>query len=294
MSDSPKISYFVKNPLTCPICGASVAKEDLLSGSGRLVAGDLTDELHRKYEKTKKFGAIYPLVYTLPHCPECYFTAFPSEWNGFKAKTSIKQVKEEQKKAYQRAESLLGSLKFTSHRRLEEGVASYLIALFVYEQADNDVIPVFRQALCTLRGAWLANYLAQENPDLSETAQEIATMLYRKSAFYYRYACELEETTSYGFTKINFLGPDQDNNFGFDGVLYLAGLLEFKYGQRQNNIARLKSLHSIKTTISKIVGSGKASKSKPKDILDLSRALYSAIKEEIEKLEAESSAELNS
>ncbi|NIZ46691.1 DUF2225 domain-containing protein [Entomospira nematocerorum] len=293
MSDSPKISYFVKNPLTCPVCSASVVKEELLSGSGRLVAGDLTDELHRKYEKTKKFGAIYPLIYTLPHCPECYFTAFPSEWNGFKAKTSMKQLKDEQKNAYARTEQLLGSLDFTSQRRLQEGVASYLIALFVYEQADADVIPTFKQALCTLRGAWLANYLAQQNEELHDTAIEIATMLYRKSAFYYRYSCELEETTSYGFTKINFLGPDQDNNFGFDGVLYLAGLLEFKYGQRQNSIARLTSLNSIKTTISKIVGSGKASKSKPKDILDLSRALYGAIKEEIETLEAQSSVESN-
>ncbi|NIZ18852.1 DUF2225 domain-containing protein [Entomospira culicis] len=291
MSDIPKVTYFAKNPLTCPICGHSVIKEELLSGSGRLIAGDLTDELHRKYEKTKKFGTIYPLTYVLPHCSSCHFTAFTPDWQNFKLKMSKQLLMHEQKRAYEMAESILGPLNFDEPRRLEEGIASYLIALFVYEQAAPEMIPIFKQALVTLRGAWLASYLAQEDPEKEETSQQLSAMLYRKAAFYYRYSCELEETTSQGFTKLSFQGPDQDNNFGFDGVLYLAGLLEFKYGQRNNPEARLISLNSVKTIISKIVGSGKASKSKPKDILDLARSLYAAIKAEVESLEHELSKE---
>lgn len=60
MSDIPKVTYFAKNPLTCPICGHSVIKEELLSGSGRLIAGDLTDELHRKYERPKIWYHLSP------------------------------------------------------------------------------------------------------------------------------------------------------------------------------------------------------------------------------------------
>lgn len=294
MSNQPKLTFYTKTPLTCPICDASVPKEELLSGSGRLIAGNLTDELHRKYEKTKKFGNVYPLVYSLPSCPYCYFSAFPSDWTSFNIKTDKNLLKDEQKRAFELSTSILGEINFKKPRHLQEGITSYLIATFTYEHADTDINPTFKQALCTLRGAWLSNYLIQEHPENSSIYRQLATMFYRKASFYYRYSCELEDISTENFTNLSFLGPDQDNNFGFDGVLYLSGLLEFKYGQRSNLKARLMSLNNIKTTISKIVGIGKASKSKPMDILDLSRSLYTAIKKETELLEEQLSKELSS
>jgi uncharacterized protein len=37
-----RITYFLKDPIECPVCETSFYKEELLSGSGRLIAGNLT------------------------------------------------------------------------------------------------------------------------------------------------------------------------------------------------------------------------------------------------------------
>ena len=42
--DTKKTTFFSKNPIMCPVCDTSFYKEDLLSGGGRLIAGELTDE----------------------------------------------------------------------------------------------------------------------------------------------------------------------------------------------------------------------------------------------------------
>ena len=58
MSDmqSVKVTFFSKNPIECPLCNTKFYKEDLLSGRGRLIAGDLSDELRRFYEPSQKYG----------------------------------------------------------------------------------------------------------------------------------------------------------------------------------------------------------------------------------------------
>jgi uncharacterized protein (DUF2225 family) len=279
-----RISYFAKQTLSCPICKATVKKEELHSGAGRLIAGILTDELHRTYEPTKKYGLLYPLAYALPVCPKCHFSAFNSEWQAspkLKAGVNVKQILS---RNYSLLKEILPELDFNRSRTLMEGVGSYVLALFAYELFEPEVVPVFKQALCSLRGAWLCNDLDHLQPN--EGYRELAAILYRKASFYYRLTCELEEGDGSSFTKLRFLGPDQDNNFDFDGVLYLASLLEYKYGPRGVKEKRRLSLEASRTTISKVVGIGKASKNKPKDILDLSRNLYANIKEELASLDS--------
>ena len=57
-----KTSFFSKKPISCPVCGSSFHREEMLTGSGRLIAGNLTEELRRLYEVNKKFGEVNPLV----------------------------------------------------------------------------------------------------------------------------------------------------------------------------------------------------------------------------------------
>ena len=83
---------------------------------------------------------------------------------------------------------------------------------------------------------------------------------------------------------IPHLGPDLDNNFGFDGVLYLAGYLEYKYGQRGNTERRGALLAKARSTVSRIVGMGRSSKSKPSALLELARELHREIKEELDEI----------
>jgi hypothetical protein len=84
--------------------------------------------------------------------------------------------------------------------------------------------------------------------------------------------------------KVNF-GPDLDKNYGYDGLLYITGLLEYRYGPRGDKERRLKSLENAKRIVSKLFGTGKASKNKPSAILDKARELYDEMNKEIRQLQ---------
>ena len=64
MEETKKISFRQKNPVVCPVCKNEFYREEMFTGSGRLIAEKLTDELRRLYKESQKFGKIYPLVYT--------------------------------------------------------------------------------------------------------------------------------------------------------------------------------------------------------------------------------------
>jgi len=76
-----KISFRQKNPTICPVCGYEFYREEMLSGGGRLIAGKLTDELRRTYEKNEKWGVIYPLAYVVTVCPQCLYAAYPKDFS---------------------------------------------------------------------------------------------------------------------------------------------------------------------------------------------------------------------
>ena len=87
------------------------------------------------------------------------------------------------------------------------------------------------------------------------------------------------------FIKITdeFFGPDIDKNYGYDGVIYLSGLLEYKYGQRDDIPARLKKLDENKRAIARIFGLGKSTKEKPGPLLEHSRNLYDNLTKELKE-----------
>ncbi|MDC7232269.1 MAG: DUF2225 domain-containing protein [Spirochaetales bacterium] len=279
-----KLTFLSKQELDCPVCENSFKKEELLSGGGRMNAGDLTKELHRTYLPTNKFGAVYPLLYPVIVCPSCYYASYPSDFDNMKGDRlqALKKGTGDRKTAMN---SLFPDLDFNQSRRLQEGISSYAFASMCYESGTNDMAPTFKQAMSCLRAAWLCMDLHGE--EKGENYDYLAHVFYRKAAFFYGRVVELEQKGEESVEGLSHLGPDLDNNYGFDGVLYLSGYLEYKYGQRSNPERRGKQLAKARATVSRIVGMGKSSKAKPTAILELSRDLHKLIKEELDELGVE-------
>lgn len=268
----PAISYWSKDKCQCPICKKPFEREVMRSGNGRMIAGGLTDELHRIFEPSAKYGRVYPLIYEIGACPNCYAAFF---WNDFTEKITsddadkIYDSCQERKSA---VEQIFPYFNLKKERGLFDGAAMYYLALMTYDCMGVYTIPTMKQAIISLRLAWLCNEInercAEHNYDY------IAQVFYRKALFFYQQAVINESArTEKSSTLANF-GPDMDKNYGWDGVIYLCGLLEYKYGQQDDIQLRLKKLSESKTAIARIFGLGKSSKNKPGPLLEHARNLY--------------------
>jgi hypothetical protein len=74
-----------------------------------------------------------------------------------------------------------------------------------------------------------------------------------------------------------------DNNFGFDGVMYLTGYLEYHFGSQANPEQRERSLTSARRAIARLVGMGKSSKNKPTVLIEKAKELHKLLGEEIKE-----------
>lgn len=276
-----KVSYFAKKPTICPVCDAEFKREDLLSGGGRMNAGELTKELHRVYLPTTKYGDIYPLIYLVTVCPKCYYAAYPKDFNdlSFDQREKLKQLIPDRKTAFK---NIAPDLNFDQNRTLLEGIASYTFAMMCYDYVDKDKAPTYRQGVSALRAAWLANDMHNKAPN--DNWDYMSNVYYRKAAFCYAEVITLEQDGKESVQGLGALGPDMDQNFGFDGVIYLAAMLAFKYGQRGDTELRAKNLKQARSTVARIVGMGKSSKQKPSAFLELARDLHKDIKKELEEI----------
>lgn len=280
--EAKKTTFFSKNPIACPLCETSFYKEDLLSGGGRLIAGELTEELHRTYEPSKKFGEVYPLVYTVLVCPSCLYAAYPQDFHEIKEE-SIETLREQTERRVQSVSVVFADLDFTNYRGLKEGAASYFLAMMCYDYLDRYYSPTLKRALSALRAAWLLDSLHRKA--FNENYDYLSRLFYRKARFFYLQAIEMAQNGQEPLeANVNF-GPDLDKNYGYDGLLYVAGLLEYKYGPRKDAEKRIKSLENAKRIVSKLFGTGKASKSKPSAILDKARELYEEMNKEIKQIQ---------
>jgi len=282
MAENVKISFFAKNKTECPVCGAGFYRENLLSGGGRMNAGELTLEMHRLYEPTQKYGKVYPLLYPVTVCPDCYTAAYEKDFLEIDRPTvTLLQSSFEDRKGS--VNKLFPSIDFTLNRGLKEGIASYILAMISYDSFKADFTPTFKQAMSTLRAAWLCRHLEEEQP--GENYDYLARIFYRKASFFYRQVVENEQTGKESVEGVGNFGPDIDNNYGYDGVMYLTGLLEFYYGSREDMEKRVEKLKNSMTVVSRIVGMRKSSKSKPSTLVENAIELHGKIKEEIKKLE---------
>lgn len=280
MSADAKLTYFSKNKIQCPICENTFYREDLLTGRGRLIAGDLTDELRRQYDPSDKFGRVNPLIYPVTVCPACYYAAFPGDFLDIDPEAR-QAIDLDADKRLRDIGLLFDDLDFREPRGLKEGAASYYFAMMCYEFAPDEKSPTIKQGLCALRAAWLMNDLAAVERD--ENYDRVADIFYRKARFLYNQAIEYEQSGKESVSAVAHLGPDLDKNYGYDGVLYLAAYLDLHYGPKEDLKKYAAGLKFARRTCARIFGMGKASKNKPEAILDRARSLYETLGEELER-----------
>lgn len=272
------ISFYSKEQIECPVCHAKFKREELHSGGGRLIAGDLTDELRRLYEPSARYGKINPTIYNLTVCPKCLYTAFPQDFS-IPPKQTIEKFFETIESRYTSIKRIFNSVDFSKERGLKEGAASYYLSMLCYEICDKKFSPTIKQAISAIRAAWLFYDLSKKFPE--ENYKYISDLLYQKATFMYRKALELETNGVEIIAGLKSFGPDVDKNYGYDGIIYLSALLEYKYGQKNNMELRLKRLESQKFSLAKMFGLGKSSKSKPGPLLEAARDLYDNLKIEL-------------
>lgn len=272
------ISFFQRNPISCPICNASIYREELLTGRGRLIAGNLTLELRRLFEESKKFGEVTPLLYPITVCPDCYYATWKEHFLKVpdEAKEAIEADRDDR---IDSISSLLGNLNFTEARTTREGLASYYLAMRCYDHFTKEFAPVIHQGISCLRAAWLANDLERQEP--GENFAYLGRMFYRKARYFYSLALEYEQKGQQSIAGCANLGPDLDKNYSYDGVIYLNGYLEFHFGPRKNEEKRAETLLKSKRSVARIFGMGKASRNKPLPLLENAKTLYNLIAESL-------------
>ncbi|MCX7677752.1 MAG: DUF2225 domain-containing protein [Spirochaetes bacterium] len=267
-----KISYRQKNPTKCPACGFEHYKEEMLTGSGRLIAGKLTDELRRLYEKNEKWGVIYPLAYFLQVCPHCLYAAYPKDFLDITPE-EIEKIQRTTQARIASIKKFFGDLDFRKDRDLTLGAASYLLAVDCYSFRRKNLAPTFKKAVCSIRAAWLFSDLAKQYPN--KPYDKISDFFYQKAYEYYQEVLELVQTGKEPVEAAGHLGPDIDKNWGYEGILYMVAILTMKVGAREPNLAkRIENFEKTKRFLSRLFGSGKSSKTKPSALLDMTRDLY--------------------
>jgi uncharacterized protein len=272
------ITYFSKESTKCPICDSAFYRENLLSGGGRLNAGPLTDELRRDWLPSGKYGDIFPLIYEVTVCPSCYFAAYPSDFAITSEKIKAPLVQEISSRITE-TQLVFPRLDFASPRKIIEGAASYYLVMRCYDHFSKEFCPTFKQALSALRTAWLFDSLHRKFPQ--EHYNYLKDIFYGKALFLYKQAMEFEQKGKEPIGGIKNFGPDTDKSYGYEGIIYEIGVLEFKYGQREDLIKRAEALQAAKIAIGKMFGFGKSSKNKPGPLLEKARELYDRMAAEL-------------
>jgi uncharacterized protein len=287
MSEAQKVTFFEKKQSVCTVCDTKFYREDLLSGGGRLIAGNLSPELRRLYEPSKKYGEVHPLIYPITVCPVCYFSALPQDFTTIPT-ASLKKAEVNADERRESAALIFPGLDFTSPRTLREGVASYFFAIACYDLYDKKANPTYKAGLCALRASWLLTDLHKQEP--GQNWDYLSKLFYRKARFYYQLALERESAGQEAFDAALAFGPDLDKNYGYYGVIYLAAYLDFKYGPTDDPQQRVATLQYARRMMAKIFGVGKSSKNRPSAILDQAKDVYEKMGAEIARLQPDPSA----
>lgn len=286
-NNQKKISYRAKDVTKCPVCGTTHFKEELLSGSGRLIAGKLTQELQRLYEDNKKWGKINPLVYHVQVCPKCLFAAFPKDFNNLNAEEilALKNTAAHRQKV---VETFFGKYDMGENRHMVHGAISYMLAVDCYHLRGNQIAPTPKKAVAALRAAWVLDDLYKEAN--YRPYDKLRDFYYVEAARYYK---RVLDTMTSGIEPMEeaayILGPSLDFNWAFDGVIYLNSYLTRKFIEQMatNPKDKYNIIDSSRRYLSKLYGSGKSSKSRPSIIIDMAKELYDEMGKMMEKYRCE-------
>jgi uncharacterized protein (DUF2225 family) len=275
-----KVSFFSKKEYECPVCRATFRKEELLSGGGRLIAGALTEELHRLYEPSAKYGEVFPLAYQATVCPECWFTSMDGDFSLLPPGNRNKAM-DDQSRRMEETQLIFPRVDFHDPRGLMEGAASQYLTLRCYDFYNKDVSPTIKQGVASLRTAWLLDELDKKHPN--QHYGWLGTLFRKKARFFYNEALAREQSGKETLSGLKSFGPDTDKNYSYEGMLYLCAYLRYKFGPAQGGDQRKTSLEEARRTIAKLFGMGKSSRDKPGAFLDLARTIYDAINKELEE-----------
>lgn len=285
MEEKKKISFRQKSPTICPVCSYEFQREELFSGGGRLIAGKLTDELRRGYEDNKKFGKVLPLVYQVTVCPGCFYSAYHKDFNTLEPE-EIEKLREMTPARKGAVKKFFGSLDFNQDRNLPLGAASYLLVVDCYSVRNKKAAPTFKNAVSSIRAAWLFGDMALEFPE--KPYKKISHFFYKKAYGHYLRVLDLIQTGGEPADAAGNMGPDTDKNWGYDGILYVSAILTVKVGAKEADVnKRIENFEKSKRFLGRLFGMGKASKSKPGELLDKTKILYEKINEMLEIWEAE-------
>jgi uncharacterized protein (DUF2225 family) len=273
-----RLTFQSKKEFTCPACGAIFRKEELFSGGGRLIAGKLTDELHRLYEPSKKYGVIFPLVYESIVCPECWFSSMETDF-PLLPRENARKVKEDAENRMKETQLVFPNVEFHENRTLMDGAASLYLTLRCYDFYNKQSSPTIKQGLSAIRCAWLLDELDKKYP--GQHYDWLGILFRRKAQYLYNEALSREQSGRETLSGMKIFGPDTDKNYSYEGMLYMCAYLRYKYGPAHNEEERKMSLEDARRTIAKLFGMGKASKSKPGAFLEHARKLYDTINQEL-------------
>jgi uncharacterized protein (DUF2225 family) len=277
-----KISFQSKEEYNCPVCETSFHREELLTGGGRQIAGALTDELHRLYEPSAKYGDVYPLVYQATVCPNCWYASMDKDFSAI-PQAARKLATNDRQKRMSDIKKIFPDLDYYINRNLEAGTASQYLVLRCYDYFPKQFSPTIKQGITSLRTGWLFDELEKKVP--GQHYDWLATLFKKKALFFYNEAILREQNGKESLSGIKNFGPDTDKNYGYEGALYLSSLLKFKYSFQESPELRNPVLDEAKRTIARIFGVGKSSKAKPGPLLEHARALYDKISKELKEVD---------
>ena len=278
-----KISFLSKEEYSCPLCDTVFHREELLSGSGRLIAGKLTDELHRLYEPSAKYGEVFPLIYQATVCPRCWFASTEKDFHDIPGSARNMGIKDREKRIAD-TKLIFAETDFYSPRDLISGAASLYLVVRCCVYFPVEFSPTIKQAIASLRAGWVLEELHKKFPN--EHYDWLVMLFKKKSQFLYNEAIRREQSGKESLSAVKMFGPDTDKNYGYEGALYLSALLRYKYGFLDNPPLRSKTLEEAKRTISRIFGVGKSSRAKPGPLLEHARNLYENITKELNESDA--------
>ncbi|MCL2373881.1 MAG: DUF2225 domain-containing protein [Treponema sp.] len=276
-----RISFQSKEEYTCPLCDTVFHREELHSGSGRLIAGNLTDELHRLYEPSARYGEVFPLIYQATVCPECWF-AVDRDFGEIGEATKDMGIDDREKRIAD-VQLIFPETDFYRPRSLVSGAASLYLVMRCCSYFPAEFSPTIKRGLASLRAGWLLEELDRKFPGQH---YDWLTLLFKKKAQYlYNEAIRREQSGKENLSGLKIFGPDTDKNYGYEGALYLSALLRYKYGFLDNAQLRVHALGEAKRTISRIFGVGKSTKAKPGPLLEHARNLYDNISKELNEFD---------
>jgi uncharacterized protein (DUF2225 family) len=278
-----KVSFLSKEEYKCPACETAFRREELLSGSGRLNAGALTDELHRLYTPSARYGDVYPLIYLATVCPKCWFAASDKDFEALPP-SSCQTIRADREKRMAEVKKILPDADFYEQRNLISGAASLYLAVRCYDFFPKEFSPTIKQGLASLRAGWVFDEMDSKNP--GQHYDWLAELFKKKAMYFYYEAIQREQTGKETLSALKNFGPDTDKNYSYEGALYLSVLLRYKYGFLDNPKLRAPLLDEGKRTIARIFGVGKSSKDKPGPLLENARALYDNLTKELNEADA--------